>query len=338
MANTAATTRTLWDKTAKDQIWQALPTFAMLLEHKRQKVSGTAITHTVSIATHESLFQAYGTNTPLTSGDKTILDKAEWLWKLAQVPVEYSVTEMIQNQGADKATAPIDLIRAKVESCQEGMRRGLNARVWAVPATPYEGAALEDFQGIQSALLHDIVYGGISRTIATPLNTYWQGASLAGTFADVATAMTPSIANVQKMARICLRYRKPNEKLYLFCDENNYAALKAQVQASIVYPKDGTPNLMKYGFSTFMIDNTEVVCDNWLNTNAAAATTYKYMAMLNPETWYLHISPERNMTLTPFKWQGEAVNGLDKYVARAMVAGNLLCTQPNANMFKSNVS
>jgi len=338
MPNIASSTREMWEASVKDQIYMALPLTAMLFEHKREKVSGTKIQHTVGIDTHESLYQAYSVNDPLTSGDKTILALANWLWKKSQVPVEYNADEEIQNQGADQATAPIDLIEAKVASAQEGMRRGLNSAFWTAPASPYEGATLKNFQGIQGALLHDIVYGGITRTIGSTLATYWQGASLADDYADAATAVTPSIPNLRRMIQIVRRHRPNNEKLYAIMDEKNHAAFKAQVQASITYPDSGSKNLKKYGFDTFTIDGVEMVCDSWLDTNSGYATTYKYFALLNPATWVLHIHPDRNMKLRPFKWQGEGVNGLDKYVARALVAGNLVCTQPNANMFKSNMA
>jgi hypothetical protein len=38
----------------------------------------------------------------------------------------------------------------------------------------------------------------------------------------------------------------------------------------------------------------------------------------------------------PFTYQGQTANGYDKYLSRAMVKGNLVCWQPNANYYGTN--
>jgi len=92
--------------------------------------------------------------------------------------------------------------------------------------------------------------------------------------------------------------------------------------------------LAKYGFQTFVIDGVEFVQDSWLTTNSMTTDFF----LLAPSTWDLRVSPKRNFKMTGFTWQGDQVGGLDKYLARILLAGNLTCSKPNANIWKSNMA
>ena len=329
--NLAATTREMWDTTLEDEVLLALPLVAMMIEHEVLSVSGTKLKQSITVADAESLAQDYEANDPLTGGEKTVLGTAEWLFKKFQLPVTYDCDTEIENQDASKVEAPIDEVEATVTAAQDGARRHLNTLLYGAAAD----AGKKTFQGLRSALTHDVQYGGITRTIGSALGTYWQGGSMADTYTDQAIAISPSIANVRKAAQICGRHAKGNQKLYAFCGETIYSSLRSQYEARMLYTRDGS-KLQKFGFETFVDGKVEFVCDSWLTITGA--TTAKYFFLLDPESWELRIKPKRNFRLTPFVWQGAQNNGLDRYLARILVAGNCICRHPNQNLFLSNMA
>jgi hypothetical protein len=52
----------------------------------------------------------------------------------------------------------------------------------------------------------------------------------------------------------------------------------------------------------------------------------------------LRIHTSRDFQMTDFVWQGDRVNGYDKWLARILVAGNLVCWKPNGSMWLNNVT
>lgn len=329
--NLAATTREMWDATLEDEVLLALPLVAMMIEHQTLEVKGTKLKKTVIMDTSESLAQSYEATEPMTGGEKTILGTAEWNYKKFQLPVIYDCDTEIENQNASSVEAPIDEVEATVEAAQQGARSYLNTLLYGAAAD----SGKKFFQGLRSALTHDATYGGLARA-TTVTRQWWQSGSLADTYTDQATAVSASIANVRKAATIAGRHAKSNQRFYAFVGETLFAKLKSQVEARMQYSVEGS-NLAKYGFKTFIIDNSiEVVQDSYLTITGA--TTDAYFFLLDPTSWRLRISPKRNFRLTPFKWQGEQVNGLDRYLARILVAGNFVCYAPNKNVFLSNMS
>lgn len=330
--NLSASTRELWLRTMVDEVFLALPLTAMLMEHRRVTFKGgTYITKTVTMDTMTSLAQDYIANEPLEGGSKTVLGKPKFGWKMFQIPLEYTVEEELQNQGADAATAPADLVEAIVKGGQYAARAHLAAKAYNLTSTE----AAKTFQSIVGALNHDATYGGLTRATTTT-NAWWQGASLAATYTDQDTAISATIANFRKAVAAVRRYSKPNNKLYAFMGEALYQAFQSQADSRrlVTAPPAGAPGIYKYGFNTFWIDGVEFVSDSWLTLNSQANSFF----LLDPETWELRISPKRNFKVTPFVWQGDRQGGLDVWMARLMVAGNLVCWQPNANLWLSTMS
>jgi hypothetical protein len=327
--NLAHCARELWDRTVENEVLLALPLLAMLKEHQNLTVSGTALKFTVIMDDLESVAQDYEVNDPLTVGEKTVTQNVQWNWKKTQLPVTYDVDDQIEGEG-DAATAPVKVVDTIVEAGQTGMRKHLNTLLYGAAAD----AGKATFQGLRSALTHDTTYGGLGRLIATPLNTWWQGASLADTYVDQAVATVPTMAMLRHAATHCRRHVKPNTRLYCITSEQIYAQFVSQAEARNIYTTEGV-RLLKYGFASFMVDtNIEMVCDSYLTTSSHPT----WFFLLNPETWEFRIKPERNFKMTPFKWLGEQANGLDKMLARILVAGNLICRKPNANIYLSNVA
>jgi len=328
--NLSASTRELWERTVKDEVFMALPLTAMLMEHRRIMFKGgTKIKQTVTKATMTDLAQDYSSNEPLEGGSRTILGAPEFGWKKFQIPVEYGVDEELQNHEAIEEAAPADIVKALVEGAQYAAREHLSAMAYATTT----GETGKVFQGLACALTHDTVYGGYTRTISSTLNTFFQGASADLTYADWDTACAATIANFRKYATACRRYAKKNQKLYAFMGESLFQAFQSQCEARLMNtkPAAGSLGLYKYGFNTLNIDGVELVQDSYLTTAGRTAAFY----IIDPDTWELRISPKRNFRLTPFKWQGDTNDGLDAWLGRVMCAGNLICWHPNRNLYRS---
>jgi hypothetical protein len=83
-----------------------------------------------------------------------------------------------------------------------------------------------------------------------------------------------------------------------------------------------------------IIDGIEVVKDPWLR-NAKATNAHLWAFLLHIPDWELRIHPARNFKLMPFTWQGDQANGLDAWISRVLLAGNLVCWAPNRSLHHS---
>ena len=333
------TTREAYDKSFKSQVALALPLYAMLYEHQRVKFKGGRSTKIrVQKSTTESLGQSYFMNEGLDGGRQDVLAEAEFFTKYNQFPVQYDGRDVIENTGGE-LTAPLDSIRLVTETSQDGTRRFLQEKFWAAAVSNPENE--RDFNSVPQALTHDVKYGGLTRTIGSNINDWWQGASPAGTYTDQSTAVSPSLSNILKWATVCRRYLaagmdgkgRLRNPLYMFVPEGIYQEINMQAEARTGL---ANPSLMKfkYGFEAINIYNIEIIQSSWMTLNSRTAS----MALLNPETWQLRIAPSRNFKLTPFKWQAENAGGIDAWLARILIAGTLTCNMPRANMLLLNVA
>ena len=191
------------------------------------------------------------------------------------------------------------------------------------------------------ALTHDKPYGGLTRTIGSSLNDWWQGASPGTTYDDQATAAAPTLANISKWSTVCRRHlpvgidgrNRPKNPLYMFVGESIYQDIQAQLEGRSEL-KDVSVMKAKYGFNAMNVYNVEIVEDSWMTLNSMTAA----MLLLNPDTWQFRVAPSRAFTMKPFVWQAEQIGGIDAYVGRIMLAGNLTCKMPRANMYLSAVA
>lgn len=333
MSNLTATTRELYERSVVKQVFEKLALFAMLKEERHIAFKGgRKIQRPVEMDTTESLMQDYTPMEGMTGGSKTILQLPEFTWKYAQMPVQYTVEEEIQNDGGVD-TAPVDLVDTLVQAAQNGTKRGFAKRFYTSNTTTTDSG--KKFQSVCDALCHAATpYGSLART--TAVRTWWMGASVDGTWTDQAAAYTPSIALFRQALDRCRQYRDPGEKWYAISGSSIFRAYKSQCEARTLYSREGS-KLMRYGFETLMIDGVEFVLDPYLDTMTPGTTT-KYFFLINPETWELRLHPKRSLKFTGFTWQGDQVGGLDAYLGRVMATGNLICWQPNANIWLSNVA
>jgi len=336
-ANMTAATRELWIPGVTKQVMYGMPLFAKLADRRRMPVKGgLSIKKTLDYAEVDDLAQEYaGSNTPLESGKKDFLTTAYFNWKKFQVPIEYDEDEESENRGGID-TAPVDLVREKVDKGTRAAKIKLQKMIYGA----YSATSDSDtgFQGIGDALhSSSTTYGNLARS--TTSNTWWMGASLDESWTDIATACSASIATFRDChAKISLYADGPQDILVL-CGSNIFQSLQGQVEASGANTNLGKTSLGKYGFTAIEIDGIEVVYDPFLDIDPDSNTTSTWFIMLNVATWECRWFPGRDLrTVTPFEYQGKVVNGYDKYLARVLAKGNLVCWKPNANILKTNMS
>ena len=317
------TTREAWMSTVQRQIVDRIPLFAIL--NDRRQVSwdgGTKFKATVEKATLETLAQEYGPNDPLNVSTKSIWENVEFEMKYLQVPIEYTVEHRLQAREGDGAV--IDHIGGLVRSGQNAVKLRIRSSLWETASASSDSDV--GFQGIPDALdsAAATTYGTVGRNAS---NTWWNGADQDA----VSTATEPTIEKFREFQEKVLQdteFDSP-EDMMCFTSSVVFRALQAAVEAHHGYPPPG--KMAKFGFSSMMIDGIEIVVDPHLNKVAADK---QKLALLHLPDWYLKLSPERSFKLTDFRWQGEVANGYDKWLARALVAGNLCCLKPNGSLYR----
>lgn len=336
MSNLSVATRELFTKTKKAGILGKIGLFTRLLMDRRVNwEGGTKITAPVDVADMDSLGQDYKPGEPMTSGTKTLLAKPAFEWKYTQVPVVITAEEKLQNGYiSDEQVAPEKLVKFYAMKAQRAARLKVYSNIWGAASTTSDTDA--GFQGVPDALTHDYTYGTLARA-TTVTNLAWQGASVAGTYSDGATAMSPSIDNIRSMIRVVTPFIEDQSGLLVTMGGLNFQRVKSQMEARHMYTRDGS-KLAKYGFNTMMLDNVEVLEDVWLDNNANSATTRKFLSVLNIPDWEFRLHPQRDFMLTDFVWQGDRPNGADEDLARVMIAGNFVCWNPHGSCLRTNVS
>ena len=328
--NVENTTLNLWKRTIASQVIMRNPLIAALFLARRFVwKGGKSVTQPLAKNDAVSLVQDYSVGDPLTSQRKTYLRNAYFLWKYKQLPVVLTVEEKLHNMGGGD-TAPVDFSAWLVQEAQRSMR--LKMRNDAYGAGADSGAA---FQGLASALTHDATYGGLSRATSVT-NGWWQGASMAESWTDQGTSVAPSIDLCDRMMDAVSRKETvgPHRWLYI-CGEAIYRELKKFVRAKRI--DTGTGMLAKFGFQSFTIDGVEFVKDPYL-INSSLTNAHKMFYLLDLNTWEYRVHPQRSFLWTGFTWQGDFTNGADEDLGRIMLMGNLVCWQPNANIYLTAVS
>ncbi len=266
----------------------------------------------------------------LTSSQKSLFSLPEFNWKYGTLPVEYDGDVDIQNLSNTDGKI-LDLAKELVTQAQEGAKRVIRTSIFGAYSATSDSQ--KGFQGLADALhSSSTLYGGITRSASVA--TWWQGASIDGTWTDVATADACNLWNLRAMARVSAKYRdrKPNDIL-IIVSPTNFEKVRREMETRMLYKTDG--DLAEPGFRAMTLDNMEIVADPYLDTDS---TTQAYVYLLHLPDWEYRIAPDRDFKQTDFVWQGQIVNGLDKYLSRIMWAGNLVCWQPNASCYRTNLT
>jgi len=326
-----ASTQELYLRSVEDQVHDRIPLVYRLRRMGKVTVGGRKISKNVRYGKNTQT-QLYIKGETLNSGRESKRDLASFEWGLTQVPIKYDVDDEIQNNGA---TQIVDTIADEVAAAQEDMMDKLSEVFYG----DYDGdgsvddTSSTDTKGVLSinaALLYTTskggvaTYGGIKRTA---LSDWWVGNIDDGS--TVGAATTVSFNQWDYMVDKCLQYRGDRRNLMAITGSALYRKWK-----SLVRSKEGDLKMdgmmAKAGFAAFSIDGIELVLDDNVPSG--------YFYMLDLSKWEWRINSKRNFKITAFKWQGENNNGVDEYLARVLLAHNLVCWKPRVNYIATNMS
>lgn len=340
MSNLTEATRELFERSVKDEVFMKTPFLDDLLSRKKITFSGgTSIKKLVRYRDGlGDIAQDYATNDTLTDTANDYLAKPEWTWKKFTVPIRYDGDVEIQNENAGNEEQLLALVPDLVKSAQRDAKLHLNALVFNSGSATGVADGGTKFQSIVSALDHDITYGTLSRTLSTNTRNWWQGSDPGGLISSTTsaqgTATNFTISNIRKWiweSNISHNLEGPGDIAIYVCP-TLFNKLRAEMESKIIY-KQGDPQ--QQGFEKMVVDGFTVVSVPYLQTTSTMRT---WVSIINLNDWELMISSSRNFKVTDFVWQGQNVNGVDYYLARLLIAGNLICTKPNGSMWLSNVS
>ena len=354
MANLSQITRDMINRTIKDQVYRRMGFLDELMSRDRIITSGgLTIGGIADYGEVDDLAQSYVMNQQMTDGEKTTLVKPTWNWKYTQMPLKYGGDVEIQNINAGNEEQLVDLATYLAKKAQRGIKIKLEKMIangGGTTTTDYNDTGV-NFQSLIHALKHTTTsenYGALARSGTSGVRNWWQGADQ-GNGADTqllptiaegtgftsyqGTATTLSIATLRKLIIPVQHNIQAKKDLMVIACPTLYNKLKAECQAQMIY--QGSTETANVGFNKMFIDGHQIVDWDYLEESSTMKT---WLFILNLETWELHFNKARNFKMTPFKWAGELPNGMDYYLARILLAGNLICNQPNANLWLSNVS
>lgn len=342
MADLSIATREYINRTLKHEVWWKMPIFEAL--EQRNKIiqsGGTDIRRPVVMDTIESLAQSYSANDVLNDEAKETLAQPIFTWKLMQLPLRYPATWEIQNAHADNDTQVVNLIKFLGEQGQDGIRRKMTAMMYNSGTTTPATDGGEPFQSLISALNHDTTYGTLSRSFSGGTRDWWQGSDPAGLNQTVTSSSQDasyniSVANLRKWiyeTSVAHWMKDKNDILVVMCP-TLFNKLRAEMESKMSYKPTG--DTQRQGFNKMLLDgNITIADDPYLQKTS---TTKTWLFILNLSDWDMYISTARNFKVTPFEWQGKQTNGVDVYLARILVAGNICCWKCNGSMWLSAVS
>lgn len=344
MSDLTNATRELFVRSLKNEVFMRTPFYDDL--EARGKITfkgGKYIERLTDIDEMDDLSQDYSTNEALTDEAKDMLAKPRFTWKKTQIPLRYSADWEIQNANAGNEEQLLDLPEYLVRKGQRAARLKMMKNAFNAGSTTPRSDSGDSFQSLVSALDHDNTYGTLSRSFSGGTRDWWQGASPTGLNSgqtttttagqDVATNLT--ISNVRKWINESdiAHYMESKSDLDILMCPTLFNKLRAEMESKMIYKATG--DTQRQGFSKMDLDGHTVVEVPYLQTTSTMRT---WVFIINLNEWELRISTVRNFKMTPFVWQGQNTNGYDYYLARILIAGNLVTWKPNGNLWLSNVS
>jgi len=335
-------TRELFSRTLVDQVMWRTPVVEALQRNGQVKSTfkgGKYIEKLIDTDTIESLVQEYTTNTALTDAKKTTLEKPRFTWKYATLPLRYDIDEEVQNANAGKEEQLLDLPEHLVKKAHKDLKKWMCAKLFNSGSTTGVADGAVGFQSFVSALDADVTYGTITRTAASNIADYWQGADPAGLWSSITastqgTAANMTTSNIRKWVNESdiAHYMDGADDLMILMCPTLWNKLAAEMEGKLIYK----PGLKQsQGIRSMIFDGHEIVSVPYLQTTSEMKT---WVFIINLRHWEWRMWNNRDFKFTGFKWQGENSNGYDFFLARVMMCGNFFCWKPNSSMWLSNVS
>jgi hypothetical protein len=341
-ADVTKATRELFDRTLVDQAFMRVPVIEALQRNGQVKSTfkgGKYIEKLIDTDTIQSLVQEYTTNTALTDAKKTTLEKPRFTWKYAQLPLRYDIDEEVQNANAPKEIQLLDLPEHMVKKAHSDLKKWMSQKIFNSGSTTAVHDGGTSFQSFVSALLCDETYGTITRTAASNIADYWQGADPGGLWTGLtattqSTAAVLSCSNLRKWINetdVSQHMEGADDLMILMCP-SLWDKLAAEMESKLIYK----PGLKQsQGIRSMIFDGHEIVSVPYLQTSS---TMKAWVFIINLRYWEWRMWSERDFVFKGFKWQGEESNGYDYWLGRIMMVGNFFCWKPNSSLWHYAVS
>lgn len=323
-------TQELYLRTVEDQIHDRIPLIFKLKRMNRVVYKGgTYFTKPVQYGKNTQT-QNYVKGETLDSGTESKRTAMKFRVRYCQTPIKFDVDDEIMNDGESQI---VDTQAEETKIAQQDMLDKLSENFFGIyDGTNVATTATGNPLSIPAALTHDTTYGGIASYggLTRSAQADWACGQTGNDSANaVTTAVNVSYSQLDYMVDACVKYQGKRTNLLAICGSVLYRKWKSLVRASdrnVEHQGD----LAKAGFAAFSIDGIEFVLDD----NCPAS----YFYMLDLSKWEWRISTKRNFKVTPFKWQGENNNGIDEYLARVLLAHNLVCWKSRNNYMTTAMS
>jgi hypothetical protein len=206
-ADLTKATRELFERTLVDQVMYGIPMIERLQRQNQITFDGGLdIRKLVDTDTIDDTVQEYTVGEALLDQKKTTLEKPQFDWKYATLPLRYDADELTENiLTSDSEIQLLDLAAHLTKKGQKDMRRYLEGVVFNKGTTTAATDGGKPFQSLISALDHDSTYGGISRTLSTGTNDWWQGADPADLTLNIGSTSSQDDANRRNCRISCVR-------------------------------------------------------------------------------------------------------------------------------------
>ena len=311
-ADVTKATRELFERTLVDQVRMRVPVVEALERNGQVKSTfkgGKYIEKLIDTDTIHSEVQEYTVNSPLVDSKKTTLEKPRFLWKYATLPLRYDVDEEVQNANAGKEEQLLDLPEHMVAKAHRDLKRWMEEKMFNVGSETGVADGAVSFQSFVSALDADVTYGTITRTAASNIADYWQGADPAGLWSGL-TASTQNAtenlttSNLRKWVNetdIAHFMEGADDLMILMCP-TLWNKLAAEMESKLIYK----PGLKQsQGIRSMIFDGHEIVSVPYLQTTANMKT---WVFIINLRYWEWRMWYARDFKFNGFKWQGDVAN------------------------------
>ena len=180
-----------------------------------------------------------------------------------------------------------------------------------------------------------------ARSLSANTRDWWQGADPADLTTNISsssqdTATNLTISNIRKWINetSVAHYMEAKSDLLIVMCPTLFNKLRAEMESKAIYNTDLnralSNDIANQGFNKMILDGHMVADVPFLQESD---TTKTWVFILNLNDWELRISTARNFKMTEFEWQGKNTNGVDYYLSRLLVAGNLMCWKPNGSIW-----
>ena len=372
-SNLTQVTRDLVDRAWRSAIGYGSPLFTRMLERKQVVEGGTTFTQLYESSDDQSLVQEYGPNDGLTGGSKEFIKKPTWGRAYLACPMEIDVDTEVMNKPKGDAQL-LDIASKKATRALKALKLQMMHRQYGCATDNEIDTQHTYMQGLISALLEDTTYGTLART--TTAHPEWQSADEDNW--DTATPLNKTnidgwldscmeFAEERGEFLIVMGDTLWNRLKAIFEASHTYqpkASKAVQGFESMEYSgveiaKDYLLDRMVYTGSTNN-QGSVAIGHNGSKTYGEYTSEYagltgdstyagtQYVFVLDLRTWHLQYSFRNSeqssragdsmFVVTDYFDQSQVKGGKEEMLAHTKFRGNLICSMPNRNLMRGNVS